>query len=124
MVKNRVVIPNYNRYTIDLDTSFIYNKHNRRMSTHINKRGYRQISLIHDSGARKQVKVEPLVLKLLRSYDNKSDEDRILSIYFENLTKITINDHTVKWVNRIQKEDSTLHPTSIRLVIHKLQTGE
>jgi hypothetical protein len=124
MIKNRVPIPNYSRYKIDLDTSFIYNKSGKRMSTHINKSGYRQISLINDRGGRRQVKVEPLVLKLLRSNENRSDEEKILILYFEHLNKYTINDHTVKWIGRIQREDPSLNTASVRLVIHKLQTGE
>lgn len=124
MIKNRVPIPNYSRYKIDLNTSFIYNKSGKRMSTHINKSGYRQISLINDRGGRRQVKVEPLVLKLLRSNENRSDEEKILILYFEHLNKYTINDHTVKWIGRIQREDPSLNTASVRLVIHKLQTGE
>jgi hypothetical protein len=53
-------IPGYSKYNITT-TGEVYNKHHRRMATHINKYGYERVNLIDDNGQRKAVTVHRLL---------------------------------------------------------------
>lgn len=123
-LKDRVPIPGYSSYTIDLVSTQIYNKHRKKMSTFLNKKGFKQVNLVSDKGSRKSITVEPLVLKLIRTQDNRTAEERIAGLYLEYATPRTVREHWTKWATRICIGHPEFDKEMVSLTVRKIQLGK
>ena len=122
--ENRTTIPGFSKYSIDLDTTHIYNSKGMKMKVNINQRGNKVASLVDNHGRRRSVSIDRIVVNTLKETSNNTEIDRILQIYYRELTQHTLEDHRTTWANRIKSIDSTLDKTVVLNVINRLQTGK